>query len=175
MTSPQRFLPLVQERFSARKFTDQPVSSDDLHYILECARLAPSAVNAQPWRFLVVQSEEGRRKIADCYSREWMASAPLYIVCLNNRAACWHRKFDDRDSADIDIAIAADHIVMAATDLGLGSCWVCAFNPDTFRQHFPQPDGWEAAVIIPIGHIAPDCPRPATRPRKELSEIVEYI
>lgn len=80
------FLELSEKRFSARKFTDQAVSEDDLEYILNSTRLAPSACNRQPWKFIVVASEENKTKLQECYDREWFKTAPVYIICMKNTA-----------------------------------------------------------------------------------------
>ena len=114
-------LELSRQRFSARKFTDQKVSPSDLDYLLECARLAPSAVNRQPWRFVVVESEEAKARLRQVYNREWFATAPLYIVCYAHTGRCWTRAADQKAHGDIDVAIAAEHICLAATERGLGS------------------------------------------------------
>ena len=78
----QDFKSLAGERFSARKFTAEPVSKEDLEYIMECVRLAPSACNRQPWKWLIVRSEQAMKKLQECYDREWFKTAPMYIVCL---------------------------------------------------------------------------------------------
>lgn len=78
-------LELSQTRFSARKYTDEAVSDDDLAYILECARLAPSAVNRQPWKFVVVRSKEAKEQLWQAYDRDWFRTAPLYIVCMKEQ------------------------------------------------------------------------------------------
>ena len=166
-------LELSKQRFSARKFTAETVSKADLDYILECARLAPSAVNKQPWKFVIVSSDEARAKLQRAYNREWFATAPLYIVCMKNNAACWTRPCDNKPHGDIDLAIATEHLCLAATERGLGTCWVCNFDTETMRELFPSPD-CEAVAIIPIGHVAPDCPHPEKR-RKALEDIVEEI
>lgn len=75
-------LELSQKRFSVRKYSDTPVSEEDLQYILEVTRMAPSAVNKQPWKFVVVKSDEARKQLQECYNREWFKSAPLYIICM---------------------------------------------------------------------------------------------
>ena len=75
-------LELSKKRFSARKFTDEAVSDDNLNYILEVVRMAPSAVNKQPWKFVIVKSDAARKRLQECYDREWIKSAPLYIICL---------------------------------------------------------------------------------------------
>lgn len=164
-------LELSEARFSARKFTDEPVSDADLHYVLECVRLAPSAVNRQPWKFVVVRSTEARRQLWGAYDREWFRTAPLYIVCMRNNQACWTRRYDDKPHGDIDVAIATEHLCLAATERGLGTCWVCNYDPAVVRNLFPSAD-YEAVAIIPMGHIADDCPR-TEKKRKALEEIVE--
>ena len=166
------FKDLVTKRFSARKYTTEAVSDKQLHYLLECARLAPSAVNKQPWKFIVVKSEEAKAKLRETYNRDWFATAPLYIICMKNEHTCWTRAYDQHAHADIDIAIAAEHICLAATECGLGSCWVCNFDTNKMQTYF-NADGYEAAVIIPIGHIAPDCPQNEKK-RFAHSDIVEY-
>lgn len=132
-------LELSQQRFSARKYTAEPVSQADLDYILECVRLAPSAVNRQPWKFVVVRSEEAKAKLRKAYNREWFNTAPLYIVCMKNNKECWTRSYDNK----------------------------------LLSEMLPS-DCFEAVAIIPIGHIANDCPR-ADKKRKAMEEIVEEI
>ena len=75
-------LELSQKRFSVRKYSDKPVSEEDLQYILESVRMAPSAVNRQPWKFVIVKSEAARKQLQECYDRDWFKSAPLYIICM---------------------------------------------------------------------------------------------
>ena len=149
----KNMLALSQERFSARKFTSEAVSQEDLDYIMECVRLAPSAVNRQPWH--------------------WLKTAPMYIVGMRNVNENWVRRYDEKPHGDIDVAIATEHLCLAATERGLGTCWVCNYDTEKMQLLFPR-EGYEAVVIIPIGHIADDCPR-AEKTRKELSEIVEEI
>jgi len=168
------FLELSRERFSARKYTGEAVSDADLRYILECARLAPSATNAQPWKVLVVRSEEAKARLRQCYDREWFATAPLYLVTLKNTAKNWVRRFDGKPHGDVDLGIMTEHLCLAATARGLATCWVCAFDPDRFRTLFPQPEGWEAVAIVPLGHAAPDCPR-KEKARMALEELAEEI
>ena len=166
-------LELSQKRFSARKYTNEPVSREDFDYIFECARLAPSAVNRQPWKFIAVSSEDARRKLWNAYDREWFRSAPLYIVCLKNNNECWTRPCDGKKHGDIDVAIATEHLCLAATERGLGTCWVCNFDANAMRAMFAQEE-YEAVAIIPIGHIAADCPR-AEKKRKTKEAIIEEI
>ena len=74
------FLELVKRRYSCRNYQSKPVEQGKLDYIMECVRLAPSAVNRQPWRFRIVSSEEGRKKLCQCYSREWFTTSPVIII-----------------------------------------------------------------------------------------------
>ena len=117
-------LELSKKRFSVRKYSDAPVSEEDLQYILEVTRMAPSAVNKQPWKFVVVKSEAARKQLQECYDRDWFKSAPLYIICMREVDSNWIRKEDNKQHGDIDVAIATEHLCLAATERGLGSCWV---------------------------------------------------
>lgn len=169
-------LSLSKERFSARKFTEEAVSKDDLLYVLECVRMAPSACNRQPWKWLVVKSEEAKQKLQECYDREWFKTAPMYIVGMRSKQENWVRKPDGKPHGDIDVAIATEHLCLAAAERGLGTCWVCNYDPEKMHLNFEQGAraDYEAVVIVPIGHIAPDCPR-AEKKRKEMDEIVEEV
>lgn len=168
------FIELCLKRFSARNYTDEPVSESDLQYILESIQVAPSAVNRQPWKFLIVKNEEAKVKVRKAYDREWIKTAPLFIVAFKNTNEQWVRPCDGKAHGDIDVAIAVEHICLAATDCGLGSCWVCNFNPETIKADFPQPEGYEPVAIIPIGHID-DNGSVAVKSRKSLERIVEVI
>lgn len=173
MNHKNNMLALSQERFSARKFTPEAVSQEDLDYIMECVRLAPSAVNRQPWRWLIVRSEDAKKKLQECYDREWFKTAPIYIIGMKNVSENWVRRYDEKPHGDIDVAIAAEHLCLAATECGLGTCWVCNYDTEKMQQFFAR-EGYEAVVIIPVGHIAEDCPR-TEKKRKEMSEITEEI
>lgn len=103
----KNMLALSQGRFSARKFTSEAVSQEDVDYIMECVRLAPSAVNRQPWHWLIVRSDEAKEKLQECYDREWFKTAPMYIVGMKNVNENWVRRYDEKPHGDIDVAIAA--------------------------------------------------------------------
>ena len=104
------FLELSAKRYSCRNYTDEIVTDEDLAYILECARIAPSAVNLQPWRFYVIRNQELREQVLSCYKRDWIAKAPVYIVCTIRHDEEWVRRMDGKAHGNIDIAIAAEHI-----------------------------------------------------------------
>lgn len=167
------FLELVKTRKSEREYTSQEVEQSKLNYIMECARLAPSAVNFQPWHFLIVESEEAKEKIRKCYNRDWIKTAPMYIVVCGDTSQSWKRKSDGRDHCDIDVAIATEHICLAATEQGLGTCWVCNFDVELCRKSFDLPAHIYPAVIIPIGYAANKESRVISR--KDLDDITETI
>lgn len=169
----QDFKELAEKRFSARLFTDAPISDTDLKYILETTRLAPSACNKQPWKFLIIKSQENKAKLWECYDRSWFKTAPMYIVCMKNIQENWIRPYDKKPHGDIDVAIATEHLCLAATELGIGSCWVCNFDTVKMGKYFDTSE-FEAVAIIPLGHIATDCPQNEKK-RKELRNIVEVI
>lgn len=164
------FKTLSQERYSVRSYSSQPVAESQLGYILECARLAPSAVNLQPWKMYVMTSPEDRDLLQQCYKRDWLSQAPLFILLTVQHDVEWVRR-DGKRHGDIDIAIAAEHICLAAAEQGLGSCWVCNFDAQKCHQLFQLPETEEPLVIIPIGHPAEGL-EPTPKNRKNLEEIV---
>ena len=102
------FLELCKKRFSTRKFSAQKIDEQTLEHIMECVRRAPSAVNRQPWKFIVVGSESAKEKLVQCYDRQWFRSAPLYVICMKDTTNNWVRAFDDKPHGDIDLAIAIE-------------------------------------------------------------------
>lgn len=168
----KNMLALSQQRYSVRSYTSQPVSDEALQYILEVARLAPSAVNLQPWSFIVVRERALLDRLATAYSREWFATAPCCIVVCGNHNESWHRRHDGKDHCDIDIAIATEHMALAAAEQGLGSCWVCNFDAEVCKQILQLPEGVEPMVLMPIGYAAQN-EIPEKR-RKALDEIVTW-
>lgn len=170
------FLELARERRSTRSYdTGRTVEEDKLRYILECARVALSAVNRQPWRFYVVRSEEGKAKLRQCYSREWFNEAPLYILLAIRHDESWHRRVDGKDHGDIDVAIAAEHICLAAEEQGLGTCWVCNFDAPLLHSLLALPEEEEAAVIVPIGYAGDGVGETKRTDRKPMDTIVSDL
>lgn len=143
---------VIQQRTSIRTFTDQPVDKQTIETIIESARLAPSAVNRQPWKFFICESDRSKSAVRESYPREWFNSAPLYIVACGNRDESWKRPSDGKDHLDIDIAIAVEHMVLKVTDLGLATCWVCNFNPSILKEKLSLKENMEPVVILPIGY-----------------------
>lgn len=164
---------LARDRFSCRAYSDRPVEKDKMLAVLDVARLAPSACNHQPWMFLVVDSDELRESIFRSYDREWIRTAPEFIVACGNHDEAWHRGCDNKDHTDVDLAIAIEHICLAATSLELATCWVCNFDPTEISKAFNLPEGIEPIAIIPIGYPAEGTEIPAKK-RKALHDVVKW-
>ncbi len=122
------FLDLVKARYSARLYAETPIEAEKLEYVLECVRLAPSAKNRQPWRLHVVTDKALLAPIQQCYALDWIETAPCIIVVCGNHDEAWHRATDDKDHTNVDIAIATEHLCLAAAEQGLATCWVCNFD-----------------------------------------------
>lgn len=165
-------LELANSRYSVRSYSSQPVEQEKIDYLLDVARLAPSAVNKQPWRFIIVQSDEKKRALQGCYERDWFKEAPLYIVVCGIHSESWKRGLDNKDHCDIDVAIATEHIVLAAEELGLGTCWVCNFNASLCSKIFDLKEEEEAIVILPIGYANDNIKN--EKKRKSKNDIVSF-
>lgn len=167
---------LIKERHSVRQFSPKEVEEEKLNYILECARLAPSAVNYQPWKFYVIKNKAKQQQLKDCYKAKWFTESDCtyYIVACGDISQSWKRsRSDNKEFCDVDIAIAAEHLCLAAVEQGLGTCWVCAFDPEKCKELLNLPENTYPLVIFPIGY--PDEKEVKRMPRKEMNEIVEIL
>ena len=168
-----KFLELAKDRYSVRAYSDRPVEKEKLDYVLECARLAPSATNAQPWKLYVVTDPNIKEGIYESYPREWMRHAPIYIVVCVYEGNAWVRSYDAKNHADVDGSIIAEQICLAAADCGLGTCWVCYFDPEKCTRVLNLPDNLRPLAIIPIGYPTSDSI--PEKKRKSMEEIVTYL
>lgn len=162
-------LELVKERYSCRNYQPTSVEQEKLNYIMECVRFAPSAVNKQPWRFHIVNNEDEKAKLQQCYKRDWFKTAPMYVIASVLHDEEWVRR-DGKHHGDIDIAIAVEHLCLAATEQGLATCWVCNFDAALCKELFSLPENEEPAVIIPLGYAADEV---KSKSRKTIDEIVK--
>lgn len=167
-----KFIELAEKRVSIRSYTTRPVSKKMLNEVLEAGRLAPTACNYQPFQFVVVQQKDNLEALAEAYPADWFAEAPVVIAICTIPKRAWHRKrHDDRCYADVDAAIAADHMTLAATELGLGTCWVGAFDPKKVRKVLQVPRSAEPLILLTLGH-----PNENGRPkqRKPLDDLIRF-
>ncbi len=166
------FSQLVSERYSCRNYSPAAVSKKQIDNILDIAHLAPSATNAQPWRVFVLNTPESLAKVRRAYNREWFATASTVLLLCAQTNEAWTRA-DGKNHADIDIAILADHITLAATDAGLATCWVCNFDAQLIASEFNLDANCRPVVLLPIGLPATDAV--PVKKRKNLSDFVEYL
>ena len=152
----------VEKRRSIRKFKTDPVPVEDLKKILEAGRLAPSGGNHQPWSFVVVRDSETKKALANAANlQRFIADAGIVLVALGDPSASrsLHRQ---------DPMIAIEHMVLAATALGYGTCWIGAFNEDEVKKIVKVPENLVVIALLPIG--VPD-EKPLPRPRKAFKEV----
>jgi len=164
------FSELIRTRYSVRAYKPDPVEDDVLHQVLEAARLAPTAANRQPFQLIVIPTAGREAELRRIYNRDWFVQAPLVICACGIPAQGWTRR-DGKNHTDVDVAIVMDHLILAATDAGLGTCWIAAFDPTATREVLRLPDGVEPIVFTPLGYPAD---RPGPKKRKPLSELVRY-
>lgn len=167
------FKELVTSRYSVRHYQNKEVELHKLETILEAGRMAPSAVNFQPWQFIVINDNAQLKKLAACYHREWFTSAPACIIVCGDHKQSWRRKEDGKDHCDIDVAIAIDHMTLQAVELGLGTCWVCNFDVKKTNQLLNLPAHIEVMAFLPLGYPKTTLDEPK-KIRKELNEIVHW-
>ena len=166
------FLEIVQMRRSVRSFLPTPVEQEKINYILECARLAPSWKNLQCWRFVVIEDPTTRQKLVEAMTptnpgRKALIQAPVIIVlCADpTESEVWEGK----DYMMLDAGLAMEHLILAATEQGLGTCWQGWFSEQKIREIINVPENVRAVALTPLGYAAE---QKAPRPRKILNDIV---
>jgi nitroreductase len=165
------FITLAQERFSHRSFSEQPVEKEKLDLILEAGRLAPTAGNYQPQRILVIESDEAIAKLKQCTPCHYNAMLVL-LVCYEDISK---NPFSGKAIGEVDASIVTTHMMLEATELGLGSVWVGYFNPEQIRTSFNLPDNYIPVALLPIGYPDEDAyPSPMHNSRNPLEKTVFY-
>ena len=164
------FSELVQKRYSVRAYKPDPVQDDELQQVLEAARIAPTAANFQPFRIIVIHTAGRQTELERIYGRKWFTQAPLVLCACGVPEQSWVRA-DGKNYADVDVTIAMDHLILAAANLGLGTCWIADFDIAAAREVLGLPDEVEPLFFTPLGYPAD---RLRTKKRKPLSELVRY-
>jgi nitroreductase len=162
------FMDVVRKRRSIRRYKPDPVPEEEIQYILEAARLAPSWANTQCWHFIVVTDPEVKMKIGEAGFR-WSARGPAMIVACADPAQSGFR--EDQLYYLVDIGIALEHLVLAAVDRGLGTCWVVGFHEDQVKEILGVPENIRVIALTPLGYPAEE---PSARSRKSLEQIFSY-
>ncbi|MHB9037860.1 MAG: nitroreductase family protein [Armatimonadota bacterium] len=163
---------LIAKRYSVRAYKPDPVEPEKLQQVLEAARLAPTACNNQPFKLIVIDTHGRRDDLRKIYKADWLGDAPLVICGCAIPSKGWVRAYDGKNHAEIDLTIAMDHLILAATNVGLGTCWIAAFDTAAAREMLQLPDGLVPVILTPLGYAA-DQPREKTR--KCLGELVSYV
>lgn len=175
---------VIAHRTSCRAYRSDPVPQEHVLQILEAARLAPSACNQQPWRFAVVRDAEKRRSVVregflPGINMDWALVAPVHVVVGMETSFMTHKLGASVSGVDypwVDIGIAGEHLVLAAAELGLGTCWIGWIKPAVISRIVSWPKAVKPVAVITVGH--PDASRrgklPAER-RKPLEAIVTWL
>lgn len=173
----------IARRISCRGYRPDPVPEGHLQQILEAARLAPSACNQQPWRFAVVRAAELRRRIVEegflpGIKMTWAVAAPVHVVIGMETSFITHRLAASVSGVDypwVDIGIAGEHLVLAATELGLGTCWIGWIRPRVIRRLVGWPRSVTPVVVITLGYASEtEAVKPVSR-RKSLDDIARWL
>ncbi len=158
------FLQLAEKRRSVRQYSSREIPPETLRKILEAGRLAPSAMNAQPWRFIVVRTPERKEKLAEASRHDFVAQADVVIVgCVQDSPATLGPRFD--------VAIAMDHMSLAAFEEGVGNCWIGGFDRDKVRDLLDIPPEVDVTVMMSFGYPADE---DRGTDRVPLEEIICY-
>lgn len=168
------FISLASQRYSCKKYDGKPVSEESLKSILEAGRLAPTAKNLQEQKIYVVRSEEGLAKIDKITPCRYGAATVLVVAF--DKTNVFTYPGGKRDSGIEDASIVATHMMLAACDAGVDSCWVNNFDPDKAHEILGLPENDEVLMLLDLGYAAEGTgPLPNHAKRKDLAETVSYM
>lgn len=163
---------LIETRKSIRSYKPQKVEEEKLNYIIQAFRKAPSAKNLQPWKLIVVKD---KKKISDlaiaCNNQTFLSEAPILIVACAKEDEAYGVMGGYMNSYPIDVALALEHLILAATEKGLGTCWIGAFKEKLVKDLLDIPKTVRVVAITPVGYPAQEG---GARGRKPLAEIICY-
>jgi len=165
------FYDVIKKRRSIRSYKSDPVPEESIQRIAEAVYFAPSACNMKPWKINLVTDPELRAQIAANYTQPWLAEAPAIAVIIGNNKQCWQR-FEGNPAVDIDVGIAMEHLVLAATAEGLATCWICAYEIKKMNAVLKVTDPWNVLAISPMGFANAT---PKDVPHKDINKIFEVI
>ncbi len=167
---------LIKSRESIRSYDPgRPVPVEIIERILDAGRMAPSACNYQPWKFLVISSGDLLDKVRACYQKTWFKNAPHILVPVGLKDRAWSRSYDGYNSLETDVAIAMTHIILAAENEGVGTCWIAAYNPVILRQALGLNDNEVVFGITPLGYPEKGYNRNSSKKRNSLSDTALFL
>jgi len=162
---------LVAQRYSVRAYKPDAIADEKLAAVLEAARLAPTAVNYQPFQLIVIHTRGREQELKQIYGKDWFTQGPLVICLCVVTDEAWVRRYDGKNFGDVDGTIVMDHLILAAANEGLGTCWIGAFDPEATRKILGLPDNVEPLAFTPLGYPADEL---KPKKRKPLAELVRY-
>ena len=167
---------LIRARESIRSYDpNRPLTKEILGKILDAGRVAPSAANHQPWKFLVISSSRVLEKVRASYNHQWFKDAPHILIVLGLQNQAWVRSYDGYNSIETDVAIAMTHLILAAENEGVGTCWIAAYNPLILKEALNIKDHQVIFGITPLGYPKPGFKKALNKNRKPLEAIVEFL
>jgi nitroreductase len=163
---------IIEARRSVRSYKSREIEDDKLNYILDAFRLAPSAKNLQPWKLVVAKNKKIIKDLAiACNNQTFLEEAPVLIAACANEQEAYGRMGGYMNSYPVDIGLALEHLVLAATEQGLGTCWIGAFKEQLVKDILGIPEEVKVVALTPVGYPAREASR---RGRKPMDEIVCY-
>lgn len=170
------FYDLISKRCSIRSYDkNKKIDQKILERILNAARLAPSAANKQPWKILVISSENKLNEIKKCYNKPWFQDAPYVIVVKGKASEAWVRSYDGYNSLETDLSILMTYIILAAANEGIATCWIANFNPDILKNTLELKDDEKVYAITPLGYPVDGSLYNDNKIRKSLVDIIEFL
>ena len=170
------FYDLIRNRESVRDYNpNRKIDDKVLNRILNAGRLAPSADNRQPWTFLLVSSKENLDKVKACYNKTWFQQAPHILIIIGDKTKSWIRKNDGYNSIETDLAIAMDHIILAAEYENIGTCWIEDYDFKILSDAIPLKENEVIFSITPLGYQNKGYQKYGNKKRKQLEEIIKTI
>jgi len=166
------FIDVITKRYSVRGYLDKEVEKEKLEYVLKAATIAPTGVNAQPFKVYVIDTKKHKESLSKIYGAKWFVEAPYVLCVVAVIDQAWTRPWDKKNIADIDATIVMDHMILAAQDVGLGTCYIGAFKKQEAHRFLNLEENEEAVLFTPLGYPNAE---PRDTPRKELDEFVVYI
>lgn len=167
------FQELITQRYSVRKYKSAHLPQTVIDEILKAGHQAPTGCNYQPQRILVCNTDESIAKLRQCTKCHF--GAPTAMLICHNKEESWVRKYDGALSSPVDAVIVATHMMLAAQDLGVGTCWVMHFDPGAMRRGFKIPEGVEPAALLVMGYPAEDAePMKLHYEKRPMDEVVVY-
>ncbi len=170
------YFELIKARESIRDYNPgRKVEKSILLKIADAGRIAPSAANKQPWKFLIVSSDGMLQKVRQCYHQQWYKNAPHILVVVGDKKKSWVRQEDNYNFIETDLAIAMDHMILAAEAEGIGTCWISAFDNKILREALELTDNEVVYSITPLGYQNEGYQKKGEKIRKPLDEVVMFI